>query len=81
MYTTTLRTIVDHLSFDNDADATLDMGIEAVDGWLVDEQLPWYCPYTYAIEMWVQMDPEYVPAPYTDDENNDGDSILDYVYA
>ena len=42
MCATTLWTIVDHLSFNDDVEATLDMDIEADDGWLVDEQPPRY---------------------------------------
>jgi len=61
MCATTLWTIVDHLSFNNDTEATLDMDIEADDGWLVDKQPPWYCSYAHAIEIRAQMHPDYVP--------------------
>jgi len=79
MCATALWTIVDHLLFNNDAEATLDMDIEADDGWLVDEQPPRYCPFAHAIEIWAQMYPDYVPTPYVDDEDEDN-SILDCEY-
>ena len=74
-----LWTIVDHLPFNNDAEATLDMDIEADNGWLVDKHPPRYFPYAHAIEIRAQMHPDYASTPYADDEDDD-DSILDCEY-